>query len=455
MTTAVSIIVGILIFSVIIIFHELGHLIVAKKNGIFVPEFSLGMGPRICSFHIGETRYSLKLFLIGGACQMLGEDEVLEDERAFTSKGPWARFATIFAGPFFNFIMAFVLAVIIITLMGYDPCRVQFVYPESPAAKTEFRPSDGEGENVTGLLAGDIIKKYDGKSVSICRELLTEFRFGEMSGKPIDVVFEREGREYAGQIVPEAIIKYECGFTYAPTADKCTLNEIPKDGVFDKAGVKQGDVITGINGVKIESGLDLSNYIDENPFDGSELEVTLEHKNKPYTIKVTPNFREKYVTPNYAENSVGVLFDHNDREKASPLQVLKYGVIEVKYWIVTTFKSLGQLVTGKLTSNDVGGPVRIVSELENTIVESKSDGMLYIIVNLMNWGILLSANLGVMNLLPLPALDGGRIVFIIIELIRRKPIDKEKEGWVHAIGIILLMVLMVFIFFNDIKNVFF
>ena len=99
--------------------------------------------------------------------------------------------------------------------------------------------------------------------------------------------------------------------------------------------------------------------------------------------------------------------------------------------------------------------MRIVSELENTVEQSKSDGILYVILNLMNWAILLSANLGVMNLLPIPALDGGRLIFIIIELIRGKPVPPEKEGMVHAIGIIVLMILMVFIFFNDIRNVFF
>jgi len=455
MGTAVSIIIGILIFSIIIIFHELGHLIVAKKNGISVPEFSLGMGPRLCSFKIGETRYSLRLLLIGGACQMLGEDEILEDERAFNSKGPWARFAVIFAGPFFNFIMAFILSVIIISLLGYDPARVQDVEKGSPAAEAVFTATDNSGKTVTGMQYGDIISKYDGQRVSLCRELLTTFQFDEMSGKPFEVIFEREGVEYKGTITPNAIRKYEGGFTYTPSEKPCTIGQVTKGGAFDKAGVKGGDTITSVNGVEIKNGNDLNEYLSAHPFDGSELNLTLDHKGKSYETTVIPTYSERYVAPAYASNSVGLGFNHNDRDDANPLQVLKYGFVEVKYWIVTTFKSLGKLFTGQLSSDDIGGPVRVVSELENTIEESKEDGILYIVVNLMNWAILLSANLGVMNLLPLPALDGGRLVFIIIELVRGKPIDKEKEGWVHAIGIILLLILMVFIFFNDIKNVFF
>ena len=124
MSKLVSILIGILIFCVIVVVHELGHLIVAKKNGILVPEFQVGFGPKLCSFKRGETEYSIRLIPFGGACKMLGEDGESDDERAFTNKKPWARFATIFAGPFFNFILAFVLAVIVISIVGYDPCVV-------------------------------------------------------------------------------------------------------------------------------------------------------------------------------------------------------------------------------------------------------------------------------------------------------------------------------------------
>lgn len=456
MGKAVSILIGILIFSIIIIFHELGHLIVAKKNGICVPEFSLGMGPKLFGFKKGETSYVVRLFLIGGACQLLGEDENMDDERAFNSKGPWARFAVIFAGPFFNFIMAFVLAVIIITILGYDPCKVQYVYEESAAANTVFKTcDDGEELTVTGMQPGDIIIRYDGKKYSLCRELMISFQFDEMDGSDMEIEFERDGRRYRGVLKPDAIKKYTCGFTYSPSTDPCELSEVTKDGAFDKAGVKSGDVIVKIDGTDIASGEELNTYLDEHPFGDAEVKLTLEHHGNPYDVTVKPVYSERYITPNYAVNSVGILFDHNDRVDANPLQALKYGAVEVKYWIVTTIKSLGQLFTGKLSGDDIGGPVRVVSELDNTIQRSKSDGLLYVVVNLMNWAILLNANLGIMNLLPLPALDGGRLVFIVIELLRGKPIDKQKEGWVHAIGIVILLALMVVIFFNDIKNVFF
>ena len=137
MHTVITIIIGVLLFSGIIVFHEFGHFIVAKKNGIKVEEFMIGLGPKIFSFKKGETVFAFRLFLIGGACQMLGEDAVCEDERAFCNKGPWARFATVFAGPLFNFILE-----IILNMGVKDLCNVT----EEQFGKDEFE-LDKENEN--------------------------------------------------------------------------------------------------------------------------------------------------------------------------------------------------------------------------------------------------------------------------------------------------------------------
>ena len=127
---------------------------------------------------------------------------------------------------------------------------------------------------------------------------------------------------------------------------------------------------------------------------------------------------------------------------------------EVKYWIWTTIQSLKMLVTGKVSANELSGPVGIVKSIGDTYDASKSDGMFYVFLNMLNFSILLTANLGVMNLLPLPALDGGRLVFLIIEAVRRKKINPEKEGMVHFVGIMILMGLMVLVMFNDIRKLF-
>jgi regulator of sigma E protease len=143
------------------------------------------------------------------------------------------------------------------------------------------------------------------------------------------------------------------------------------------------------------------------------------------------------------------------REKMGPLGTMKYSFIEVGYWIRLTIKSLGMLFTGKASVNDLSGPVGIVDIVDDTVEAAKEDGAFYVFLNVMNLVILLSANVGIMNLLPIPALDGGKLLFLFIEAVRGKPIDKKKEGYVHLAGVIFLLLLMVFIVFNDFRKMIF
>ena len=150
MQTAISIIIALLIFGLLVLIHEFGHFIVAKKNGVVVNEFSIGMGPRIFSrVAKSGTRYSVKILPLGGSCAMLGEDEDNEEEGSFNSKSIWARMAIIFAGPFFNFILAFVLALVVIGFVGADISYVTSVDENSPAYEA-------------GLRTGDRITNYNG-----------------------------------------------------------------------------------------------------------------------------------------------------------------------------------------------------------------------------------------------------------------------------------------------------
>lgn len=481
MHTVITIIIGVLLFSGIIVFHEFGHFIVAKKNGIKVEEFMIGLGPKIFSFKKGETVFAFRLFLIGGACQMLGEDAVCEDERAFCNKGPWARFATVFAGPLFNFILAFVFAAIVIAILGFDKPAVTGVNERtpvlihrdlikgyhdplivdlrknSPASTTVFYNVNDPSDYVVGMKKGDLIKKYEGKSYTLSRELTYHFVLDRMTADPFEVEFERDGKVYRGTITPQVTRKYNLGFSYSADNNPCKISEVTDGGVMDTAGIRSGDIIKSINGVTVATGKAISDYFDKHPLDENMVVLVVEHKGTDYTYNLIPSYSESCISPRFSDNSVGITFNHNaTRVDANPIQVIGYAFYEVKFQIVNTFHALGKLVTGQLSlKNNVGGPVRVVSELGNTIEESKEDGLLYIILNLLNYAILLSANLGVMNLLPLPALDGGRLIFIIIELIRRKPVPKEKEGLVHAIGMIFLLALMVLVLFNDIRYVFF
>ena len=350
-----SIIVAVLVFGLIILIHEFGHFIVAKKCGIGVIEFSIGMGPRLCSFTKGETRYSIKCLPFGGSCMMMGEDENDSDPRAFNNKPVWSRIAVIAAGPVFNFILAFLLALVIVSYVGYDAPVLSGVMEGFPAEEQ-------------GLQAGDVLTKVNGRKITIYRDL--QMYLFMNPGKELDIEYQR------------------------PSAD------------------------------------------------GSAPER--------YAAHIVPKFSEE--SQSYM---MGIETSVYRQKTSSLMETLKYSAYEVEYCIRTTVDSVGMLIRGKVGRNDIAGPVRMVSVIDETVEETRSYGMAVTLLTLANLCLLLSANLGVMNLLPIPALDGGRLVFLVIELLRGKPIDKEKEGMVHMAGMVFLMGLMIFGLFNDISTLFF
>lgn len=342
-----KIIIAIIIFSLIVLFHELGHFLLAKKNGICVEEFAIGIGPTIVGVKKGETKYSIKCLPFGGCCMMKGEDGNSDATDSFNSCSAKGRFWVIAAGPLFNFILAFVLALFMIGLGGADPAVIGGFSDNSPAKEA-------------GLQVGDRILKMDNSRIYNFREI-SLFNFTHNDYPDIKVTYERKGEK----------------------------KEIEVTRVDNGAGL----YILGVN------------------MDGYK--------------------------------------------KQSPLGVIKYSILEIRYQIKATVDSLKYLVSGKASVNDMSGPVGIVNMIGETYEASIPYGVLVVLINMLSFSILLSANLGVMNLLPIPALDGGRLLFIILEIIRGKKIDPEKEGMVHLAGMVLLLLLMVFIMANDIRNIFF
>lgn len=340
-----GIILALLLFSFIVFFHELGHFLLAKKNGIRVDEFFIGMGPTLISRQGKETKYSIKLLPIGGAC-MMGEDETDDlSEGSFNSKTVWARISVIAAGPVFNFILAFILSVIVIGVIGYDR-PVAGAITENSAAQA------------AGLMEGDVITALNGKKIHLFREISMYNMLHP--GEETRFAYERNGEQ------SEAVMRAE------------------------------------------------------------------QQEDGRYLFGIAPAARSR----------------------ANLWTALKYGMYEVKYWIKMTLANLKMLVTGKVGINQLSGPVGIADVVDKSYQANKVYGALPVLIGLLNLSILLSANLGVMNLVPLPALDGGRLVFLFVEAVRGKRIPPEKEGMVHFAGLILLFGLMIFVFFNDLQRIF-
>ncbi|SDW01504.1 regulator of sigma E protease [Lachnospiraceae bacterium KHCPX20] len=341
------IIIAILIFSIVIIFHELGHFSVAKACGVRVNEFTLGLGPTVWGFTKGETTYCLKLLPFGGSCVMEGEDEESEDARAFQKKKLWQKFLIVFAGPFFNFILAFVLSVIMIACAGFYKPLVHEVRTGSPAEEA-------------GLMAGDEIVKINGYNVHFYNEI-TVYTFFH-PGQDLNITYDRNGKREQTSVTP----------------------------AYDKS-------------------------------------------TKRYLMGITGNA---------------------SREKAGVLTSLKYGFYEIKYQVYVVFMSLKELVLGHVGINDMSGPVGIVKTIGDTYQQSLTSGIFYVVMNMLSITILLTSNLGVMNLLPFPALDGGRLLIFLLEGITKRKIPEKVEGTINMVGFVLLMGLMIVIMGNDIRKLF-
>lgn len=347
----VTIILFIVIFGIVVVSHEFGHFLVAKKNGIHVVEFCVGMGPAICSWTRGDTKYAIRLLPLGGACMFEGEDGLNQAEGgdtsgSFQSANVWGRIATVFAGPFFNFILGFIIALVMVNLIAIrDPVATEVL--------------EGGAAEAAGMQDGDRIISLDGTRVYLYEEIL------------------------------------------------------------------------------------LFNTLH----DGGEVEVVVERDGEQLTLTLDPTYSEEYGRYMFG-------FSNYDFVELHGLDALKYACYEMRYNVKNTYTSLYMLVTGQIGSEDVAGPVGIANVVSETYEDTKEYGWQTVLVNMLNITLMLSVNLGIMNLLPIPALDGGRLVFLFVEVVRGKPVPPEKEGLVHFIGMMFFLVLMVFLFFNDLKNIF-
>ena len=338
--TLLSIVGALLVLTVLVFVHELGHFYAGKKLGFRIDEFAIGMGPVVCSKEKNGTRFAIRALPIGGLCAFHGEDEGVSDPECFNAQPVWKRMIVVLAGPFMNILLAVVLAVIILMTYGeYMPMINDFTAENTPA-------------EAAGIQVGDIITEIDGKSIT----------------------YYAECTDYIQQADPARIVV-----------------TVRRDG-----------------------------------------------------MDVTLTARDIY-DPESGSNRLGIYI--------SP-ERLRYGLLEAAtnsvrytcYIVKEMFKVLGGLFTGSVTSDDVAGPVGTIS-----IIGQAVRAGFEVVLRL---GVLISINLGIMNILPIPALDGGRFLFMVIEAVRGKPIPPEKEGMIHMAGLVLLFSLMILLTVMDVRKLF-
>lgn len=429
------IVIAILIFSILILFHELGHFWFAKKSGIIVDEFSLGMGPRIISKERNGTLYSLKVFPFGGSCALRGDDNDDVEPGSFNAAPIMGRIAAIAAGPIFNFILAFVIAVVIVGIIGYDPPQVVAVEAGSPVAEA-------------GLLEGDMIFKFNGKRIALGRDLYNYETFRGLKEESITLEVTRDGEKQVITYLPTSVDRFMFGFTHpgAGSSLPAEVSSVVIGSAFAKAGIMPKDIITSINGTETKTANDLDNYLNEHPLTGEEVQLTFERDGKIKTATVIPTQTTSV--------DIGFAYNRGNYVKTTPLGVVRYALEEMRFWVDTTFASVKMLVTGRVGINELSGPVGVINVIGDVYEEGKEQGALITWMSVLNIMLLLSVNLGIMNLLPLPALDGGRLIFLLLEAVRGRPTNRKVEGMVHVVGLVLLLSLMVYVTFNDIIKLF-
>jgi regulator of sigma E protease len=412
----------IVIFGALVFFHELGHLVFAKRAGILCREFAIGFGPKVFSFKKNETVYTIRLLPIGGFVRMAGEDPEMIDIKPGTNVG----------------------------LLFDSDGKVNKIilnhkdrYPDAKMIEVEH--ADLEHElYITGYEHGD-------------DEKLKRFEVSEKSYYIVDnqeiqiAPFHRQfGSKTLGQrtmaIIAGPLMNFVLAFAIfmvlgllqGVPIDKPILGELTEDGAAIDSGLKQGDIVRAIDGLEVSSWKEVVQIIRTNP--EQKLMFTVERDGKLLEIPVTPEAKK------VGEETIGLIGVYGPVEK-SFFGSLKYGLYETYMWTKEIIFGLGKLITGQFSIEMLSGPVGIYVSTDK-VAESG-------IFNLMTWAAILSINLGIINLLPIPALDGGRLMFFALEALRGKPIDRQKEGMVHFIGFALLMLLMLVVTWNDIQKFFF
>ena len=225
------------------------------------------------------------------------------------------------------------------------------------------------------------------------------------------------------------------------------VSQVAEGGGAEAAGLQAGDRIISINGEKIKLYQEITLYMMAS-YRGGDVDVVYERDGVRHTAVVTP--QQDSSSGTYL---LGVM--NSDFVEPKGFETFKYAWYEMRFSLKQTYKSLGMLFSGRVSREDVAGPVGIaVNVVGKTYDNAKKYGWEMVLLSMLEITLMLSVNLGILNLLPIPALDGGRLVFLLLEVIRGKPVPPEKEGMVHFIGLMFFMVLMVFIFFNDLANIF-
>ena len=439
----------VVVIGILILVHELGHFLVARWTGVGVERFSIGFGPVLLRWRGRETEYALSAIPMGGYVKMMGEESPLEGggspaydaARAFALKPLWARFLIVFAGPAMNLVLAAAIFAVVLGAMGRPVW--------SP---TIGRVNEGSPAAIAGLRAGDTIVAVDRQPVVYWEDV--ESAIARSGGRPLELRVRREGgeetlsvtarlRTVIDPIFRESREVWDIG---AGLQALPLITSVGQRSPAEKAGLKSGDAVVQAADQPLRAPDDLLDIIRARP--GVTFPMVVERDGKRLTLTVTPDsVKERTatgdeVTVGKIQAGLGLRADRF--EPYGVLAAAWHGAVRTWDMTALTVKGLWKLISRQLDLSNIGGPIQIATETTRQAHEGFLSVALFVAV--------ISVNLGVLNLLPIPMLDGGHLLFFVIEAVLGRPLSLRKREVAQQVGFVLLMVIMVFALYNDLTR---
>lgn len=437
-----TILAAVVVLGVLIFVHELGHFLVAKRSGVGVLKFSLGFGPKLVGVKRGETEYLVSALPLGGYVKMIGEDpsdqsaEAADPSRSFSRKSVGTRAMIILAGPLANLLLPVVIFWGVFTFVGQPYFLPIIGTPEkgSPAAQA-------------GLLPGDRVEALDGARIERWNEV--EAAVQESSGRPLTLTMKREDRTFAVRLEPRAVTARDIFGQETKTWDlglqpllSTVIGQVLPGHVAEQAGLRSGDRIVALNGTPVAEWEQLAKTIHASP--GKVVRLTVEREGRRFDVEVTPRATKQRSAG--GEDEIGLIgigpAPESQYLRLNPASALVAGVKKTAELSVLIVQGFVKLIQAKISPTTIGGPI-LIAQMAGEVVQRGP-------VELLSFTALLSINLAILNLLPIPVLDGGHLLFSLIESLRGRPISLRKREIAQQVGMVLLVGLMIFAFYNDI-----
>ncbi len=418
----------IIVISILVFVHEMGHFLVAKWLGIKVEKFSLGFGPKLIGFKKGDTEYLISAAPLGGYVKLAGEsaEEKTGAVWEFYSKSPFQRTLVILAGPFMNILLAvFIFSCIFFTgiEVPYFEAKIGEIAEGSPGSKADLKK-------------GDIILKANGKQIKDW----IKFKHIVLThpNSTISILIDRNGERKNIQIKTELNKEKGGGYLGVSPFIPPVIDVVDTESPAYKAGIRKGDVVLFINDKKISSWNDMTEIIHNSA--GEKISLTIKREKEQLKINVVPKLNKTLDI-----GLIGIIPEFKTiTRKYGPIGALVQGCSQTISLTVLTYRHIWMLIKREISIKTLGGPIMIAQLADKQAKEG--------LMNLFYFIAMLSISLAVLNMLPIPVLDGGHALFFLIEAIKGKPVSEKWLEWTTKFGIAFLLTLMIYISFNDIMR---